>query len=180
MDRCVRFGPALCAMAILFAGGCTGGGVTHVAPGVSPDAASRAPAAKAAGGIAALGRYNIDPSKVFVAGISSGGFFGVQMHVAHSSTFKGAAIYAGGVYYCAQDNIGIALAACGGEGLYQSTLALSETYLDQQSAAGMIDAESNLRGTPIYLWSGTQDTVVKPQEMNDLKTEYEHYDAHAL
>lgn len=30
-----------------------------------------------------------------VAGISSGGFFGVQMHVAHASTFKGAAIYAG-------------------------------------------------------------------------------------
>src|ERR1700730_1014326 len=142
MDRCVRFGPALCAMAILFAGGCTGGGVTHVAPGVSPDAASRAPAAKAAGGTVALGRYNIDPSKVFVAGISSGGFFGVQMHVAHSSTFKGAAIYAAVVSYCAWASVVVALTACGGEGLYASTLAASETYLDLQSAAGTIDAAS--------------------------------------
>ena len=45
-----------------------------------------------------LQRYQVDPAKIFVAGISSGGFAAVQMHVAHSSTFKGAAIYAGGVY----------------------------------------------------------------------------------
>jgi poly(3-hydroxybutyrate) depolymerase len=180
MNQCVRFAPALCAMAILFASGCTGGGMTHVAPGVSTDGASRAPADAAGGGVAALGSYNIDPSKVFVAGISSGGFFGVQMHVAHSSTFKGAAIYAGGVYYCAQDSVAIALAVCGGEGLYASTLAASQAYLDQQSAAGTIDPASTLRGAPIYLWSGTQDTIVKQQEMNDLQTEYAHYGAHVV
>jgi poly(3-hydroxybutyrate) depolymerase len=126
-----------------------------------------------------LGKYNINPRRVFVAGISSGGFFGVQMHVAHSKTFKGAAIYAGGVYYCAQDNIGIALGDCGGEGLYQSTLAQSEAYLDQQSAAGTIDPKSNLSGQPVYLWSGTLDTIVNPKEMNDLDTEYQHYGARA-
>jgi poly(3-hydroxybutyrate) depolymerase len=151
--------------------------MTRVAPTASTESASRAPAAATSGGIVALGSYNIDPAKVFVAGISSGGFFGVQMHVAHSSTFKGAAIYAGGVYYCAQNSIAVALAACGGEGLYQSTLAASESYLDLQSAAGTIDAQSNLRGQPIYLWSGTHDTVVSPLEMNDLQTEYQHYGA---
>ncbi len=180
MNQRVGFGLALCATASLFASGCSGGTTTRVAPAPATDAASRAPAAAAAGGVVALGRYNIDPSKVFAAGISSGGFFGVQMHVAHSSTFKGAAIYAGGVYYCAQDSVTIALAACGGEGLYASTLAASQTYLDQQSAAGTIDAESNLRGEPIYLWSGTQDTIVKQLEMNDLQTEYEHFGAHVF
>jgi poly(3-hydroxybutyrate) depolymerase len=124
-----------------------------------------------------LGTYNINPRRVFVAGISSGGFFGVQMHVAHSRTFKGAAIYAGGVYYCAEDNLGIALGDCGGEGLYQSTLAQSEAYLDQQSAAGTIDPERGLSGQPVYLWSGTLDTIVSPKEMNDLQTEYQHYGA---
>jgi poly(3-hydroxybutyrate) depolymerase len=176
----VRFALALCAMGSLFATGCTGGAMTRIAPTTSTEAASRPPAAAAGGGVVALGSYNIDPSKVFVAGISSGGFFGVQMHVAHSSLFKGAAIYAGGVYYCALDNIGIALAACGGEGLYQSTLAASEAYLDQQSSAGTIDAATNLRGAPVYLWSGTQDTIVKPLEMNDLETEYEHYGANVI
>jgi hypothetical protein len=97
--------------------------------------------------------------------------------VAHSATFKGAAIYAGGVYYCALDNVATALVACGGEGLYESTLAESEAYLNQQSSAGTIDNEANLRRQPIYLWSGTADTVVKQAEMNDLQTEYEHYGA---
>jgi poly(3-hydroxybutyrate) depolymerase len=131
-----------------------------------------------------LQRYQIDPSKIFVAGISSGGFTAVQMHVAHSSVFKGAAIYAGGVYWCAgAGGAATALANCGGETLptnqasYTSTLAASETYLDTQSALGTIDASRNLSGQPVYLWSGTQDAVVNPREMVDLQSEYLHYGA---
>ncbi|MBK4738583.1 extracellular catalytic domain type 2 short-chain-length polyhydroxyalkanoate depolymerase [Noviherbaspirillum pedocola] len=134
--------------------------------------------------IAKLQQYQIDPNKVFVAGISSGGFAAVQMHVAHSSTFKGAAVYAGGVYWCAgTGGAATALANCGGETLptnqasYNSTLAASETYLDTQSALGTIDPASNLSGQPVYLWSGTKDTVVNPLEMADLNAEYLHYGA---
>jgi poly(3-hydroxybutyrate) depolymerase len=43
---------------------------------------------------------DIDPSKVTVSGLSSGGFMAVQMHVAYSSVFSGAGIFAGGPYYC--------------------------------------------------------------------------------
>ncbi len=131
-----------------------------------------------------LGHYNVAPSKIFVAGISSGGFFAVQMDVAHSATFKGAAIYAGGVFWCAgAGGAATALVDCGGETLptnqasYHSTLVPSETYLDAQSALGTIDASSNLKGQPIYLWSGTQDEVVNPLEMADLDSEYAHYGA---
>ncbi len=109
---------------------------------------------------------------------------GVQMHVAHSSVFKGAAIYAGGVYHCAAGNVGTALLNCGGlsnatngGASYSSTLAQSEQYLDQQSAAGTIDPSSNLAGKPVYLWSGTNDTVVNPLEMADLNSEYAKYGA---
>ena len=118
-----------------------------------------------------------------MTGISSGGAFAVQMHVAFSGLFKGAAIYAGTVYYCAQDNVGLALADCGGEtapncqALYTSELSNSESYLDEQSTAGTIDPESNLKGQPVYLWSGTQDEVVNPKEMADVDSEYQHYGA---
>lgn len=135
---------------------------------------------QATSGIVHLARYNIDPSKVFVAGISSGGFFAVQMDVAHSATFKGAAVYAGGVYWCANDNVGTALAACGGEGLYAPELTQSQTYLDTESALGNIDNKSNLAGHPVYLWSGTADTVVPQQSMNDLDSEYAHYGARPI
>jgi len=163
----------------LTAAGCGGGGVGRSAPAVPivPESGVRSTDMVATTAIQRLRSYRIDADKVFVAGISSGGFFGVQMHVAHSATFKGAAIYAGGVYYCALDSVVTALVDCGGEGLYASTLAQSESYLDQQSAAGTIDHERNLREQPVYLWSGTADTVVKQAEMNDLQTEYQHYGA---
>jgi poly(3-hydroxybutyrate) depolymerase len=131
-----------------------------------------------------LQRYKIDPTKVFVAGISSGGFSAVQMHVAHSSTFKGAAIYAGGVYWCAgTGGAATALANCGGltlptnQASYNSTLAASQAYLDAQSSLGTIDTSTNLRGQPVYLWSGTQDRVVSPLQMADLNSQYQRYGA---
>ncbi len=100
------------------------------------------------------------------------------MDVAHSATFKGAAIYAGGVYWCSGfGQAAQALASCGGEGLYAPELTQSETYLDEQSALGNIDPESNLRGKPVYLWSGAGDTVVAQAAMNDLQSEYQHYGA---
>jgi poly(3-hydroxybutyrate) depolymerase len=128
--------------------------------------------------------YQVDPAKVFVAGISSGGFAAVQMHVAHSSTFKGAAIYAAGVYWCAgAGGVATALANCGGQTLptgqasYNSMLAPSQTYLETQSALGTIDPMSNLRGQPVYLWSGTKDATVNPLAMADLNAEYLRYGA---
>jgi poly(3-hydroxybutyrate) depolymerase len=148
-------------------------------------AAQLSPAlAATASPVVQLQRYQVDPAKIFVAGISSGGFAAVQMHVAHSSTFRGAAIYAGGVYWCAgAGGAATALADCGGETLptgqasYASTLADSQTYLETQSALGTIDPMSNLSGQPVYLWSGTQDAIVNPLEMNDLQTEYLRYGA---
>jgi hypothetical protein len=44
---------------------------------------------------------NLDPSGITVSGISSGGFFAHQFHVAFSSLVKGAGIVAGGPFGCA-------------------------------------------------------------------------------
>ena len=147
--------------------------------GLGPD-----PATLGTSAVTKLGHYNVEPAKIFVAGISSGAFFAVQMDVAHSATFKGAAIYAGGVYWCAgAGGAATALADCGGETLptnqasYHSTLVPSQTYLDEQSALGTIDPSSNLKDQPIYLWSGALDEVVNPLEMADLESEYAHYGA---
>jgi hypothetical protein len=51
-------------------------------------------------------------------------------------------------------------------------LAASEAYLDTQSALGTIDPVGNIRGQPVYLWSGTQDKTVHPRQMADLQTQY--------
>lgn len=178
-----RIVPVLALATGLAACGGGGGARGMIPAAMGQQAASLAPATTTAT-VSQLQRYNIDPAKIFVAGISSGGFAAVQMHVAHSATFKGAAIYAGGVYWCAgAGGAATALANCGGETLptgqasYNSTLAASQAYLAQQSALGSIDPVSNLAGQPVYLWSGTLDAVVNPLEMNDLQTEYQQLGA---
>jgi poly(3-hydroxybutyrate) depolymerase len=155
-----------------------------LALGLAASTCASADTSSPASPVVRLQRYQIDPAKIFVAGISSGGFAAVQMHIAHSSTFKGAAIYAGGVYWCAgTGGAATALANCGGETLptnqasYNSTLAASEAYLDAQSSLATIDPAANLSGQPVYLWSGTRDTVVNPLEMADLNSEYLRYGA---
>lgn len=153
-------GAAACA-------GCAGGGGT-AAGGAVPGSQARVPQS-----VVSLGSYNVDKTKTAVAGISSGGFMAVQLHVAYSGTFHYAAIYAGGPYYCAQDSLTTAQNTC--QYATASSLSASESYLDNQSAAGTIDPKSNLNGQKAYLWSGTSDYTVYPKTMNDLNTEYQHY-----
>jgi poly(3-hydroxybutyrate) depolymerase len=179
----------LAAMLTLGLAGCGGGADPVTAATASNETPHPAVLASPAPDLSAstvvqLQQYRIDPAKIFVAGISSGGFAAVQMHMAHSATFKGAAIYAGGVDWCAgTGGAASALANCGGltlptdQASYNSTLAASEAYVDAQSLVGTIDPVANLAGQPVYLWSGTQDQVVNPLEMADLQSEYLRYGA---
>ncbi len=120
-----------------------------------------------------LGSYNVDPAGITVAGISSGGFMAVQMHVAFSSQFRGAAIFAGGPFYCAQDSLNNATGYCeSGTGLPLQALI---TYTNNQASAGTIDPTSNLSGQSVYLFSGTNDTTVHQAVMNALQGYYATY-----
>lgn len=125
---------------------------------------------------AALPAYYIDPNKIFVSGISSGGYMAVQLHVAYSGTFKGAAVFAGGPYYCAQDNVYLALNACMDDSVDDN---LPQLEIDTNTWAGYawIDSPSNLSGQPVYLFSGTQDTTVLQKIVNDLDSYYLNYGA---
>ncbi|MDP9105096.1 MAG: hypothetical protein M3N49_04095, partial [Candidatus Eremiobacteraeota bacterium] len=83
----------LAALTILIgavAAGCAGSGSRSAVPaGTLPDDHQRAVRS-----LASLGAYNVDKTKTAVAGISSGGFMAVQLHVAFSGTFHFAAVYA--------------------------------------------------------------------------------------
>jgi poly(3-hydroxybutyrate) depolymerase len=160
--------------------GCGGGGSNVASQSnqrSNQDAGNTRATVRKTDAVVALGSYNINASHVYVAGISSGGFMAVQMHFAYSGAFKGAAIYAGGPDYCAQDSETTAVLDCGGAGEYGSELAPSESYINaNQNTAGM-DPVSNVSGQKVYLWSGTADTVVPQKTMNDLQSEYQHYGA---
>lgn len=119
-----------------------------------------------------LGAYHADPAGVTVAGISSGGAMAVQLQIANSASFHGAAIFAGDPYYCNQDALSSWKTACANGGI---PLASLTAYTDSMANSGLIDPTSNIGGKPIYMFSGTRDTVVSQQVMDQLQTYYQNY-----
>jgi poly(3-hydroxybutyrate) depolymerase len=123
-----------------------------------------------------LGSYDIRQDRIFVAGISSGGYMAVQMHVAFSRLFKGAAIYAGGPDDCAQGSLTTALTTCETDAPPVNLAAL-ESITASWASQGLIDPLANLKGQPVYLWSGTADTTVRQPLMDALQSYYQNFQA---
>lgn len=102
--------------------------------------------------------FNIDPSRISTSGISSGGFLAGQLHLAHSDTFSGVAVIAGGPWWCAQASLQTALGACiNGEGIDVDALLRHAAELD---AAGAISPLGNVRDDRAWLFLGAKDAVV--------------------
>lgn len=123
-----------------------------------------------------LPSYNINPQQITISGLSSGGFMAVQMHFAFSSIFKGAAIFAGGPFYCAQSSMISATTACMSS---PSLIPLQSliSKVQQLSDAGSIDSIDHLKNQNVFLFSGTADTVVYQGVMQDLAAMYENFGA---
>lgn len=125
------------------------------------------PTAQAA---SALGAFNVDPSTVAVAGISSGGFMAVQLQVAYSKSINGTAVFAGGPYDCIVGDPKNATGTClSGIGLPVQTMI---DFTNTQASNGTIDPVSNIANKPIYMFSGTIDTTVHQPVMNALQQYY--------
>ncbi|MEU4643608.1 PHB depolymerase family esterase [Micromonospora sp. NPDC023814] len=121
-----------------------------------------------------LRAYNV--SGVYVAGVSSGGYMATQLHVAYSSRIRGAAVFAAGPYYCAQNNVVQALNGCG-DNLYPTNVTALQTYTRTWATYGWVDPVGNLSGDPVYVFHGNNDGVVKKSVTDDLVRYYQHFGA---
>jgi poly(3-hydroxybutyrate) depolymerase len=120
-----------------------------------------------------LGSYNVNPNTVTVAGVSSGGFMAVQLQVAYSRSIFGTAVFAGGTYFCAQDNLFLWGNVCStGIGVPVASLV---SFTNSEARAGQIDPTSNIAGKPIYMFSGLFDTVVQQPTMDALHQYYQSF-----
>jgi poly(3-hydroxybutyrate) depolymerase len=123
-----------------------------------------------------LRAYNI--SGVYVSGVSSGGYMATQLQVAYSSRVRGAAIFAAGPYYCAQNNAAQAVYGCG-MNVWPDYLSTLEADTSLWSGYGWIDPIRNLSGQPVYVYHGTNDSTVAGSLTNDLVSFYRHFGATA-
>ncbi|HEV7930779.1 MAG TPA: PHB depolymerase family esterase [Actinomadura sp.] len=102
---------------------------------------------------------------VYASGVSSGGYMATQLHVAYSSTVRGAGIFAAGPYGCARGDLNTAQLACMNN-LYAINLAQLEQTARDRAGQGRIDPVGNLSGDPVWLYHGRGDSTVK-EPVND-------------
>jgi poly(3-hydroxybutyrate) depolymerase len=116
-----------------------------------------------------LPALNIDPAKITVSGLSSGGFMANQLGYAHSATFKGVGVFAAGPYMCAGHNN---YTAC----MYNASISSSQLATMQNSLNGWsgsaIDALANVANQRIFMFVGSSDSTVGPNPMNAARTQY--------
>jgi hypothetical protein len=124
--------------------------------------------------ITQLGSYQASQRDNSISGLSSGAYMTVQLHLAHSASFSGAGIIAGGPFRCAEthlaDGMMTAEDACIENSLYicmnplipqTAPDAQSLAVLAQETAkAGKIDDVANLADDRLYIFTGSQDEVV--------------------
>ncbi|MBL7543001.1 MAG: prolyl oligopeptidase family serine peptidase [Bdellovibrionaceae bacterium] len=114
---------------------------------------------------------NVNPNTITVSGVSAGGFMAVQMHVALSSVFKGAASVAGGVYWCAQGNAMTAQMNC----MRSPSVLNVDTFLGKaksDEAANKIEKLENIKRSRVFIFAAKNDTIVHPGNSDKL---YEFY-----
>lgn len=107
-----------------------------------------------------------DKQGTSVSGLSSGAFMAVQYQVAFSASLRGAGIVAGGPYGCVADlgkNPAIVQLCMGLIPALGPDPGLLVAAARQLAAADKIDALANLKKARIYLFSGSEDAVVKPR-----------------
>lgn len=142
--------------------------LTRINPGGARSAALAALAALSLGACggeppaAPLPRFDIDPARVGVAGLSSGAYMATQVHLALGERVSGAALFAGGPYGCAGGELSTALSTCMAAEDGPPDVAMLAGRVRERSLAGAIAPLSALAGDRVLVWHGRADPTVAP------------------
>lgn len=98
-----------------------------------------------------------EPQRTSVSGLSSGAFMSVQYGTAYSASVMGVGVVAGGPYNCAYVNFGGIMTCMSGSPSGQMSWLAAQGF----STLGQIDPVAGIAKQKVYVFTGTQDTVVK-------------------
>lgn len=117
---------------------------------------------------------SLDPTRVTVSGVSSGGFMAVQLHVAHSALFNGAASVAGGIYECAKGDVGRSQGTC----MNNPQAIVTKDHVDltyERAKKNQIDDLTNLKDDRVAIFASPKDMVIKPVGSDKLEEFYQAF-----
>jgi predicted esterase len=109
----------------------------------------------------ALPALGANAAQTSVSGLSSGAFMAVQLQVAYSRSIVGAGVVAGGPYYCAANNVLFTGICMGQVPFFPPNPAVQAGFARDFAQDKKIDALKNLAQRRVYVFSGTEDSVVR-------------------
>jgi poly(3-hydroxybutyrate) depolymerase len=109
-----------------------------------------------------LPTLSIDPTRVAVAGLSSGAYMATQAHLALGARIHGAALIAGGPYGCAGGELGQALGPCMKAQPQPPDAAALAQRVRERAASGALAPLATLAGDRVLILHGRGDRVVDP------------------
>jgi len=105
----------------------------------------------------------LEPSRVAVAGVSSGAYMATQAHLAWSDRIHGAALLAGGPYGCAMASLETALGTCMKAEPEAPDIAALAALARSRADRGDLALLENLADDPVLVMHGRHDaTVAEP------------------
>lgn len=108
-----------------------------------------------------LPSLKLDPARVAVTGLSSGGYMATQAQMAYPEWFPSAAIVAAGPFGCAAGRLDLALSTCM-KGVPAPDAAALAAKAKERAAKGDIGALKDLAHGRVYLLHGKDDALVSP------------------
>ena len=112
--------------------------------------------------LVALPLVNVQASNttITVSGASSGATMATQLHFAFSNEISGCAVLAGPPYYCAGGLL--TAAACMSGPVTSVSIPTLERKLRAYEKDGSIDSLNNIKGDPVYIFTGKYDPIALP------------------
>ena len=118
---------------------------------------------------------NLDTEHLTVSGLSSGGFMATQYHIANSDKVIGAAMLASGPYYCATNDIGVALERCVSKVDTPIDVNALNAQAKKWADSGAIAPLEGLKNSNVWLFHGTADARVNSKVSDALFAQYQQW-----
>ncbi|MFD2191476.1 prolyl oligopeptidase family serine peptidase [Pistricoccus aurantiacus] len=122
-----------------------------------------------------LESLHIDPDRISVMGVSSGGYMATQLAVAYPEVFSGLGVFAAGPWGCSQGELSRALRQCMAIGRGLPSLAELDARLEDYRRRDLLGEANALAEQRVYLWQGEDDEVVQPQLGAALARQYSRW-----
>lgn len=119
-----------------------------------------------------LAKLNTDTERLYIAGISSGGYLTHQLHLAWPDEVRGVAVFAAGPYACAEAGVTAALFNCMNVSRGAPTAEKSLERIQLAAKEGEIDDPAKLENDRVYLYSAGADPVIAAPVSKALEKTY--------